>query len=87
MGASAARMAKRSGHAVSEGQDALRERPATGYWQPRTVANTTRPGSRRAPVRYHGSSIRPTICWAILMIISCCVLATERPYSGTSIEA
>lgn len=34
---------------------------------------------------YQGSSIKPTICCAILMIISCCVLATERPYSGTSI--
>ena len=35
MGASAARMAKRSGHAVSVGQDARRERPATGHWQAR----------------------------------------------------
>ncbi len=34
MGASAARMAKRSGHAVSVGQEARRERPATGTGSP-----------------------------------------------------
>jgi hypothetical protein len=37
MGASAARMVKRSGHAVSRGQDGRGERPATGHGQPRTV--------------------------------------------------
>ena len=31
MGASEATMAKRSGHAASEGQDARSERPATGH--------------------------------------------------------
>ena len=28
--------------------------------------------------------MRPTICWAIFTIASCCVLTTDRPYSGTS---
>jgi hypothetical protein len=37
MEASVARMAKRSGHAVSVGQDARRERPAMGHWQPRAL--------------------------------------------------
>ena len=39
MEASEARMAKRSGHAVSVGQDARRERPATGHGQPRAAAS------------------------------------------------
>ena len=39
MEASAARMAKRSGHAVSVGQDARRERPATGMGSPERNAN------------------------------------------------
>jgi hypothetical protein len=37
MEASVARMAKRSGHAVSVGQEARRERPAMGHWQPRAL--------------------------------------------------
>jgi len=39
MGASAATMAKRRGHAVSVGHDARRERPATGHGQPRAPQN------------------------------------------------
>ena len=39
MEASGARMAKRSGHAVSVGQDARRERPAMGHGQSRAAAH------------------------------------------------
>jgi hypothetical protein len=39
MEASAARMAKRSGHAVSVGQDARRERLATGMGSPERNGN------------------------------------------------
>ena len=38
-------------------------------------------------IAYQGSSIRPTICWAIFTIASCWVETTERPNSGTSIAA
>ena len=31
--------------------------------------------------------MRPTICWAIFTSPSCCVLTTERPYSGPSTAA
>ena len=40
MGASAARMAKRSGHAESGGHDGHRERPAMGHWRPRATQDT-----------------------------------------------
>ena len=58
MGASAARMAKRSGHAESVGHDARRERPAMGRWQPRACAT---PGARKANCPHDLAAVRAVL--------------------------
>jgi hypothetical protein len=48
--------AKRSGHAVSRGQDGRGERPATGHGQPRTVESTLRQRVSRTCARAAASA-------------------------------
>jgi len=57
MGASGARMAKRSGHAESGGHDARRERPATGHGQPH--AGATAAGGTEAPAAVSSELLQP----------------------------
>jgi len=74
LGASAARMAKRSGQAASGGHDGHRERPAMGHWQPRATQDAD-------------SSVPHAPCRTGLAIVASVFLANLRSLLRAGLQA